>query len=85
MWAHNSHVGDARATEMGTQDQLTLGQLVRERRPGECRIVGVQHVRGTVTAASDWGGPTERKTVRPGLRSSIEEILHDIGHDPSGL
>ena len=55
VWAHNSHVGDARATELGSQGELDIGQLVRERHPGSCRLLGFTTYTGTVTAASDWG------------------------------
>jgi erythromycin esterase-like protein/predicted phosphoribosyltransferase len=79
VWAHNSHVGDARATEVGTVGELTLGQLVRQRHPDQCRLVGFTTYTGTVTAASDWGGPTERKHVRPALPDSVEELMHEVG------
>jgi erythromycin esterase-like protein/predicted phosphoribosyltransferase len=79
VWAHNSHVGDARATEAASQGQLSLGQLVRERHPGECRLLGFTTYTGTVTAADDWGGPAERKWVRPALPESVEELFHDAG------
>lgn len=84
VWAHNSHVGDARATEVGTDGQQTLGQLVRERIGRACRLIGFTTHRGTVTAASDWGGPSERKAVRAGLPGSVEELFHDTG-EPSFL
>ena len=79
VWAHNSHVGDARATELGSQGELDIGQLVRERHPGSCRLLGFTTYTGTVTAASDWGGPAERKWVRPALPDSVEELFHDAG------
>ncbi len=79
VWAHNSHVGDARATEMGGDGQLTLGQLVRERYGDQARLLGFSTYTGTVTAASDWGGPAERKMVRPALRGSIEDLFHATG------
>jgi erythromycin esterase-like protein/predicted phosphoribosyltransferase len=79
VWAHNSHVGDARATELGSQGELDIGQLVRERHPGNCRLLGFTTYTGTVTAASDWGGPAERKWVRPALPGSVEELFHDAG------
>ena len=81
VWAHNSHVGDARATEVGADGQLTIGQLARERFGADCRLIGLSTYRGTVTAASDWGGIAERKTVRPALAGSIEELLHETGRD----
>ncbi|MCU1378569.1 MAG: Erythromycin esterase [Acidimicrobiales bacterium] len=77
VWAHNSHVGDARATEVSGQGQLTVGQLVRERHAGDCRLIGFSTFTGTVTAADDWGGAAERKRVRPALRDSTERLLHD--------
>ena len=79
IWAHNSHVGDARATEVGTDGQLTLGQLARERYGEDCRLIGFSTHSGTVTAASQWGGPAERKVVRPALNGSVEELFHETG------
>jgi len=79
VWAHNSHVGDARATEVAADGQLTIGQLAREHYGQECRLIGFSTHRGTVTAASDWGGIAERKVVRPALAGSIEELLHETG------
>ncbi|QBS45355.1 erythromycin esterase family protein [Nocardia sp. CS682] len=80
VWAHNSHIGDARATELGATGQLTLGQLVRERHGGHCRSIGFSTHSGTVTAAEEWGGAVIRETVRPALSSSTEELLHDTGN-----
>ena len=77
VWAHNSHVGDARATEVGSDGQLTLGQLARERYGEESRLIGFTTYSGTVTAASEWGGVAERKIVRPALNGSIEELFHE--------
>ncbi|OBH12239.1 hypothetical protein A5695_17115 [Mycobacterium sp. E1747] len=79
VWAHNSHVGDARATEVWADGQLTLGQLVRQRYGEESRLLGLSTYAGTVTAASDWGGIAERKVVRPALNGSVEELLHETG------
>lgn len=79
VWAHNSHVGDARATEVGAHGELTVGQLVRERYPDTCRLIGFSTYEGTVTAAGEWGGPAERKVVRPALPSSVEELFHEVG------
>jgi erythromycin esterase-like protein/predicted phosphoribosyltransferase len=81
VWAHNSHVGDARATEVGNDGQLTLGQLVRERYGTDCRLIGFSTYAGSVTAASEWGGIAERKAVRPALNGSIEELLHEVGRE----
>jgi erythromycin esterase-like protein len=79
VWAHNSHVGDSRATERGRMGELTLGRLVRERHPGDCSLFGFTSFSGTVTAADDWGGPAQRKRVRPALPGSVEELFHEVG------
>ncbi len=76
VWAHNSHLGDARATEMAEREEINLGQLVRERFPGESFSLGFTTHHGTVTAAEDWDEPAERMDVRPALAGSVEEILH---------
>src|SRR5271166_221597 len=80
VWAHNSHVGDARATEVSSDGQLTLGQLVREHYGDDCRLIGFSTYTGTVTAASEWGGVAERKVVRPALNGSVEELFHETGN-----
>jgi erythromycin esterase-like protein len=79
VWAHNSHLGDARATEMGRRGELNLGELVRELHPRECVNIGFSTYMGTVTAASDWDAPAETKSVRPGLPSSYEDLFHSTG------
>ncbi|MGV0602548.1 erythromycin esterase family protein, partial [Mycolicibacterium pulveris] len=79
VWAHNSHVGDARATEVTGDGQLTLGQSARERFGDDCRLIGFTTYTGTVTAASEWGGIAERKVVRPALNGSVEELFHETG------
>jgi erythromycin esterase-like protein len=76
VWAHNSHVGDARATQMGQRGELNVGQLSRQRYGRESFLVGFTTYTGTVTAASDWGGTAERKHVRPALAGSWEELFH---------
>lgn len=81
VWAHNSHVGDARATEVGGDGQLTLGQLAREKYGADCRLIGFSTYSGTVTAASEWGGEAFLKTVRPALPGSVEELFHETGRD----
>jgi erythromycin esterase-like protein/predicted phosphoribosyltransferase len=81
VWAHNSHLGDARATEMGDRGELNLGQLVRERSGERALLVGQTTYRGTVTATTDWGGPAERKSVRRSLTGSWEEEFHRRGTD----
>jgi erythromycin esterase-like protein len=79
VWAHNSHLGDARATEMGTAGELNLGQLVRRMHPADCALIGFSTYSGTVTAASNWDEPAERKTVRPALADSYEALFHETG------
>ena len=79
VWAHNSHLGDARATEMGWQGEWNVGQLVRERFAEQSYLIGFSTFEGTVTAASDWDGPAERKRVRPGMLNSYELLFHEVG------
>ena len=90
VWAHNSHVGDARATEMSVDGQVTLGQLVRERFGDNARLIGFTTHSGTVTAASEWAGVAERKVCSDprstGASKSCSTILQAvvffcIGHD----
>jgi erythromycin esterase-like protein len=77
LWAHNSHLGDARATEMGEGGELNVGQLVRQRHGRDAFLIGFSTHAGHVTAASDWGAPAERKAVRPSLEASYERLFHD--------
>src|SRR3989440_7672455 len=79
VWAHNSHLGDARATEMSLHGELNMGQLVRERFDDDAVLIGFSTHHGTVTAASDWGAPAERKNVWPALRGSYEDLFHQTG------
>jgi erythromycin esterase-like protein len=82
VWEHNSHLGDARATYMADYGELNVGQLVRQRYAGDAILVGFTTYTGTVTAASDWDGPAERKRVRPALPSSYEALFHEsVGAD----
>lgn len=91
VWAHNSHLGDARASEMGEREEINVGQLVRERYGDGVVSVGFSTYSGTVTAATDWGEDAERKIVRPGLPGSYEDLFHQVGqagfmldlHDPA--
>ena len=77
VWAHNSHVGDARATEMGTRGEFNIGQLVREHYGSLALNIGFTTYIGTVTATSDWDEPGQRRHVRPALPESYEALLHD--------
>jgi erythromycin esterase-like protein len=78
VWAHNSHLGDARATEVGEHGELNVGQLVREAWGEEAFNIGFSTYTGTVTAASDWDAPAERKAVRPALAGSYEAMFHEL-------
>ena len=78
VWEHNSHVGDARATELGTHGELNVGQLARQRYGDECFLVGFSTYAGHVTAASNWGEPPRRRRVRPALQGSYESLFHDV-------
>ena len=77
VWAHNSHLGDARATQMASSGELNLGQLVRERFNGEAFLIGFTTHTGTVTAARNWDDPAERRHVRPSLPGSYEHLFHE--------
>jgi erythromycin esterase-like protein len=80
VWAHNSHLGDARATDMGRQGEVNIGQLARQTYGvDQCLLIGFTTYDGTVSAASDWGEPVERKTVRPALPASYEALFHETG------
>jgi erythromycin esterase-like protein len=79
VWEHNSHIGDARATAMGEMGEWNVGQLARQRFGNDAVLVGFTTYQGTVTAASDWDAPAERKRVRPGLPGSIESLFHSVG------
>jgi erythromycin esterase-like protein len=81
VWAHNSHLGDARATEMGVRGEWNLGQLVRERFGRKSVLVGFTTYHGTVTAASSWDAPAELKEIVPALPESYEALFHQLGVD----
>jgi len=79
VWAHNSHLGDSRATQMHERGELNVGRLVRERFGSQALLVGFSTYFGTVTAAEDWGEPAKRRRVRPALEGSCEELFHATG------
>ena len=79
VWEHNSHVVDARFTEMGEQGELNVGQLVRERTGSDSFLIGFTTYQGTVVAASDWDAPARIKKVRPALEGSYENIFYRTG------
>lgn len=77
VWAHNSHIGDAAATAMGTdRHELNVGQLCRENLGDACALIGFGTYQGTVAAASDWDAPMEVKRVLPARADSYEHIAH---------
>jgi erythromycin esterase-like protein len=79
VWEHNSHLGDARATDMKRMGELNVGQLVRERYGNNAVLIGFSTYTGTVIAASHWGGSAELKQVRSALPESYEAVFHQTG------
>ncbi|HKP52848.1 MAG TPA: erythromycin esterase family protein [Chloroflexia bacterium] len=78
VWAHNSHLGDARATEMGDRGEYNIGQLARQRYGNDAVLVGFSTYAGTVTAANNWDEPGQLMRVRPGLPGSYEALFHEV-------
>ena len=82
VWAHNSHIGDARFTEMGQErGELNIGQLCRQEFGNDCALIGLGTHTGTVAAASDWDGEMEIKQVRPSRPDSYEYLCHQLGEE----
>ncbi|HEY8147268.1 MAG TPA: protein-L-isoaspartate(D-aspartate) O-methyltransferase [Kofleriaceae bacterium] len=79
IWGHNSHIGDAAATEMGARGEYNVGHLCRRHFGDEVFLVGFGTDRGTVAAAGDWGGPMEVMSVQPSHSASYERLCHDSG------
>jgi protein-L-isoaspartate(D-aspartate) O-methyltransferase len=79
VWAHNSHVGDAAATEMSARGELNLGQLCRARYHDRAYVVGFGTDHGTVAAASSWDEPMQRMRIRPSHPESYERVFHEAG------
>jgi erythromycin esterase-like protein len=79
VWAHNSHLGDARATGLAGLGELNLGQLARQRFGAACCAIGMTTHDGEVTAAHEWDEPAALRTIRPSLAASYERLLHDVG------
>jgi erythromycin esterase-like protein len=79
VWAHNSHLGDARATDMQARGEWNVGQLMREQFPDETVNLGFTTFTGTVTAATNWDEPPQFKRVREGLNNSYERLFHQAG------
>ncbi|MHA6323660.1 erythromycin esterase family protein [Roseivivax sp. CAU 1753] len=82
VWAHNSHIGDARFTDMGrTRGELNIGQLCRQEFGDAAALIGFGTASGTVAAASEWDAPMEIMTVRPPRPGSHEALCHAVDHD----
>jgi protein-L-isoaspartate(D-aspartate) O-methyltransferase len=81
VWEHNSHIGDARATEMSARGEFNIGQLVRQKYSDAAYLIGFGTDHGTVAAASQWGGPMEVKQVQPSHIDSYERLCHEAGAD----
>jgi protein-L-isoaspartate(D-aspartate) O-methyltransferase len=79
VWAHNSHCGDAAATEMASRGEYNIGHLCRQEFGRQCYIIGFGTNSGTVAAASNWGGPMEIKTVQFAVSESYEGSCHETG------
>ena len=79
VWEHNSHIGDARATATSVRGELNVGQLARQRYGKHAvALIGLTTYDGEVTAATDWGQPARRRTVRAALPESYEHLLHEL-------
>ena len=81
VWAHNSHVGDARGTDMARRGEWNVGQLIREKFRGRTVNIGFTTHGGTVTATSNWDEPAALKRVNPGLEGSVEKLFHETGRE----
>ncbi|MCF8465996.1 MAG: erythromycin esterase family protein [Sneathiella sp.] len=80
VWAHNSHIGNAAATDMSRRGEFNIGQLAKEKYGSDALLVGFSTCQGEVTAASDWDAPAERKRVRPPFEGSYERLFHQVSH-----
>jgi erythromycin esterase len=79
VWEHNTHIGDARYTDMAEDDMVNIGQLVRERHEQEVLLVGFGSHRGSVIAGNRWDAPMEIMRVPPARAGSWEDVLHQAG------
>ena len=79
VWAHNSHVGDASATEMSRRGEYNIGQLCRQQFGPAAYAIGFGTHGGSVAAATDWDGPMLIRSVRPSLEQSYESLCHESG------
>jgi len=81
VWEHNSHIGDARATQMSARGELNIGQLARQAYADDSYLIGFGADHGTVAAASEWGGPREGKQVQQSHIDSYERVCHKVATD----
>jgi protein-L-isoaspartate(D-aspartate) O-methyltransferase len=82
VWAHNSHIGDARFTDMGrVREELNLGELCRKQWGAATAMIGFGTHDGEVAAASDWDSPMQVMKVRPSREGSVERLFHESGHE----
>ncbi len=80
VWEHNTHIGDARATDMAGADMVNVGQLVREKHAADdVVLVGFGSFEGSVIAGASWDAPMERMSVPPAREGSWERVLHEAG------
>jgi erythromycin esterase-like protein len=79
VWEHNSHIGNAAATELGARGEFNVGQLARERFGAGAYLLGFGTDHGTVAAAHAWNGPMEVMRVRPSHEESYERLFHESG------
>ena len=85
VWAHNTHVGDARATDMADDGMVNIGQLMRRRHPGSSVLIGFSSFAGTVMAAQAWGSPEEAMDVPEAQYGSHEGLLHQALGGPATM
>lgn len=81
VWAHNSHLGDARATQQSLSGELNVGQLMRQRYTSEVFLLGFTTYKGYVTAAPEWDASAQRKSINPGIEGSYEKLFHQLGFE----
>ncbi|MBE9560340.1 MAG: erythromycin esterase family protein, partial [Proteobacteria bacterium] len=81
IWAHNSHIGDARATDMSARGDINLGQLARETFGDNAYLIGFGTDHGTVAAATRWGAPMKVMQLQPSQKDSYERLFHEVKTD----
>lgn len=77
VWAHNTHIGDARATDMARANMINIGQLAREQYGNDqVYLAGFGSYEGSVIAGDEWGAPMQEMEVPPAREGSVEHALH---------